>query len=182
MNKIAIPTLLVATIMVAGMFAFAPVEQASTVHTTLGQTITLTEEETDDTNNFILTCQAATVCQILDVYLIEEDADGGDDIDINTSLGSVLLHENRRVDRAGEGRVGRRDVDLQTFKPGLFQMKLGLVRIIAALLHLGVERHRGSDRVVVPQCPVPLEDLRQELLAIYGVFEREPDVVVVERR
>jgi len=32
MNKIAIPALLVATIMVAGIFAFAPVEQASTVH------------------------------------------------------------------------------------------------------------------------------------------------------
>jgi len=33
MNKIAIPALLVATIMVAGAFAFVPVEQASTVHT-----------------------------------------------------------------------------------------------------------------------------------------------------
>jgi len=32
MNKIAIPALLVATIMVAGIFAFVPVEQASTVH------------------------------------------------------------------------------------------------------------------------------------------------------
>jgi len=32
MNKIAIPAILVATVMVAGMFAFAPVEQASTVH------------------------------------------------------------------------------------------------------------------------------------------------------
>jgi len=35
MNKILIPALLVATVMVAGMFAFAPVEQASTVHTTI---------------------------------------------------------------------------------------------------------------------------------------------------
>ena len=33
MNKIAIPAILVATVMVAGMFAFMPVEQASTVHT-----------------------------------------------------------------------------------------------------------------------------------------------------
>ena len=32
MNKTLIPALLVATIMVAGAFAFAPVEQASTVH------------------------------------------------------------------------------------------------------------------------------------------------------
>jgi len=33
MNKITIPAILVATVMVAGMFAFVPVEQASTVHT-----------------------------------------------------------------------------------------------------------------------------------------------------
>jgi len=32
MNKLAIPAILVATVMVAGLFAFAPVEQASTVH------------------------------------------------------------------------------------------------------------------------------------------------------
>jgi hypothetical protein len=35
MNKIAIPAILVATVMVAGLFAFAPVEQASTVHDTI---------------------------------------------------------------------------------------------------------------------------------------------------
>jgi len=35
MNKFAIPTILIATVMVAGMFAFMPVEQASTVHTTI---------------------------------------------------------------------------------------------------------------------------------------------------
>ena len=35
MNKLTLPVILVATVMVAGMFAFMPVEQASTVHTTL---------------------------------------------------------------------------------------------------------------------------------------------------
>jgi len=35
MNKITIPAILVATVMVAGAFAFMPVEQASTVHTTI---------------------------------------------------------------------------------------------------------------------------------------------------
>ena len=34
MNKLTIPAILVATVMVAGIFAFIPVEQASTVHTT----------------------------------------------------------------------------------------------------------------------------------------------------
>ena len=34
MNKLTIPTILVATVMVAGIFAFIPVEKATTVHTT----------------------------------------------------------------------------------------------------------------------------------------------------
>ena len=35
MNKLTIPTILVATVMVAGIFAFMPVQQATTVHTTI---------------------------------------------------------------------------------------------------------------------------------------------------
>lgn len=35
MNKIIIPTILTATILIAGLFAFMPVQQASTVHTTI---------------------------------------------------------------------------------------------------------------------------------------------------
>ena len=47
MNKIAIPALLVATIMVAGAFALMPVEQASTVHTTIGVLNTATANDLD---------------------------------------------------------------------------------------------------------------------------------------
>ena len=42
MNKLLIPTILVATIMIAGVFAFNPVEKASTVHTTIGTSSMLT--------------------------------------------------------------------------------------------------------------------------------------------
>ena len=42
MNKIAIPAILAATILIAGIFAFAPMEQASTVHTS--GTITLASD------------------------------------------------------------------------------------------------------------------------------------------
>ena len=35
MNKIVIPAILVATILIAGIFALAPVEKAATVHTTI---------------------------------------------------------------------------------------------------------------------------------------------------
>ena len=40
MNKLAIPSILAATVLVAGIFAFMPVEKASTVHTGLGSQLT----------------------------------------------------------------------------------------------------------------------------------------------
>ena len=46
MNKIAIPALFVATVMVAGAFALMPVEQASTVHTS-GATTLVTDADID---------------------------------------------------------------------------------------------------------------------------------------
>jgi len=61
MNKFAIPTILLATVMVAGMFAFAPVDQASTVHSTVGSTAILFELEktlpsNDDDVSWTLDC------------------------------------------------------------------------------------------------------------------------------
>jgi len=56
MNKFTIPTILLATVMVAGMFAFMPVEQANTVHTTLvadisGASATVSSDTIADTFN-----------------------------------------------------------------------------------------------------------------------------------
>ena len=39
MNRILIPSILLATVLVAGFFAFAPVEKVSTVHTTIADNI-----------------------------------------------------------------------------------------------------------------------------------------------
>ena len=36
MNKLTIPSILAATVLIAGIFAFMPVEKASTVHTGIG--------------------------------------------------------------------------------------------------------------------------------------------------
>jgi len=44
MKKFAIPAILVATVMVAGMFAFMPVEQASTVHDTVIDSVATTSQ------------------------------------------------------------------------------------------------------------------------------------------
>jgi len=47
MNKLTIPAILAATVLVAGIFAFMPVEQASTVHTTLATSADNTALSTD---------------------------------------------------------------------------------------------------------------------------------------
>ena len=39
MNKLAIPSILAATVLIAGIFAFMPVEKASTVHTGINERI-----------------------------------------------------------------------------------------------------------------------------------------------
>jgi len=48
MNKLAIPAILTAAVLVAGIFAFMPVEQASTVHTTIVTDILGEDSTTND--------------------------------------------------------------------------------------------------------------------------------------
>jgi len=62
MNKLTIPAILAATIMVAGIFAFMPVEQASTVHTisssgliTEAETSTILDDASADTHTITYT-------------------------------------------------------------------------------------------------------------------------------
>ena len=75
MNKIIIPSILAATILVAGMFAFMPVQKASTVHTTIQSTIlqSVAKSDTDVATGdaLTLTCTAPFV-----VHAINVDADG----------------------------------------------------------------------------------------------------------
>ena len=63
MNKLAIPAILAATVLVAGIFAFMPVQQASTVHLTLatGDNTSLAGEVTDGTTTLTSTGNGITV-------------------------------------------------------------------------------------------------------------------------
>jgi len=47
LNKIVIPAILAATVLIAGMFAFVPVERASTVHTTIQAALQGSSAQTD---------------------------------------------------------------------------------------------------------------------------------------
>ena len=66
MIKIAIPILLAGIVMIAGIFAFVPVEQASTVHTTIASNVddqdrafTFVVNGTEDTNIQLLPAKAS---------------------------------------------------------------------------------------------------------------------------
>lgn len=66
MNKILLPSILAITILVAGIFALAPIEKASTVHTQLQAT-------TAQTDTIVRTTTAGTV--VTDLLDIEVDQD-----------------------------------------------------------------------------------------------------------
>ncbi len=80
MNRVTIPTLLAATILVAGIFAFMPIEEVATVHDTLqSNTLQFSVVSTQSTavdaaEDFRITCGAGSAgCRILDVYLDDDD-------------------------------------------------------------------------------------------------------------
>ena len=98
MNKIFLPTILAATILLAGVFAVMPVEKASTVHTTiLANTIelkTIACAETvdmaggNDDGTFTLDLPAAAGIMLLtDIQLVS----GAQPLDANDTLAFTVL-------------------------------------------------------------------------------------------
>ena len=80
MNILTIPALLLGVVMIAGAFAFMPVQEASTVHTQLQETstnyVTVSATSTTDSDDFLITCPAANdACRILEIYL-DDDSTG----------------------------------------------------------------------------------------------------------
>ena len=85
MNKLAIPAILVATVLVAGIFAFSPVEQASTVHTDIiAQTQSTVvsagpftvDDDTDDGTICLDLDAGEGQMTILAAYIVTNDMEG----------------------------------------------------------------------------------------------------------
>ena len=85
MNKLTIPAILVATVMVAGAFAFMPVQQASTVHTTI---INPLLEAVDFTTTAFLFVDS--IADVGDIAQDVADTFGANDdaLDVSASLSS----------------------------------------------------------------------------------------------
>lgn len=78
MKAIIIPTILAATVLVSGMFAFMPIERAGTVHTTIqANTIKFsvaTASKSAAAQDFTISCPSASDgCQILEVAADNND-------------------------------------------------------------------------------------------------------------
>ncbi len=88
MSKLIIPIILVFTVVVAGVFAFVPIENASTVHTDIMANTQRIDEiildtTTDANDDLVITCPAASDgCRILEIYFQETDATATFDIDL----------------------------------------------------------------------------------------------------
>jgi len=108
MTKFVIPSILAVTILIGGVFAFMPVEQASTVHTTIqasttdvivdsGNTKTIADGVATSTQTITLTFTGDAVVTSIKVSI---PAEGADDYDISgvTSRGVALLESTAIVD------------------------------------------------------------------------------------
>ena len=72
------PAILVATVMVAGIFAFMPVEQASAVHTTIGVQNVLSVADQDANANAVVLATSATI-KVGNACVQYTEGAGGDD-------------------------------------------------------------------------------------------------------
>ena len=77
MNKLVIPSLLLGVVMIAGAFAFMPVQEASMVHTTgttqgaSSVTTTVAAGGTDG-GTIVFTCGSASACIVYDIYITSD--------------------------------------------------------------------------------------------------------------
>ena len=100
MNKLAIPAILVATVMVAGIFAFTPIEKASTVHTTITADLgtsfrvssggTALGDQDAGSEVFSILCASACIVESIEIWTTGGDEDG-DIIFIENVAGNVPI-------------------------------------------------------------------------------------------
>jgi len=109
MNKLLIPAILAAIVVVAGIFAFMPIEKASTVHTTItGQLVTTnTADDQVMTAAINIIADSATIKEGVVCLKVTDDADPDNDTPLRVGLTSGgglvdLLSDNAIEDAGGE--------------------------------------------------------------------------------
>ncbi|MCH7647030.1 MAG: hypothetical protein IIA83_00265 [Thaumarchaeota archaeon] len=96
MNKLTIPALLLGVVMIAGAFAFMPVQEASTVHTTgitqgtTSTTTTFTPTGTT-TGDLVFTCGADSGCVIQEIYVSTSNSATLTVADLDITVNGVIV-------------------------------------------------------------------------------------------
>jgi len=99
-NRLIIPSTLAATILIAGIFSFIPVEKATAVHgIVLANTLRQSEATftaTSADNDIVITCPSTSNgCHILDLYVEENDLTAGVNNDIDLGQLSNTINYSR---------------------------------------------------------------------------------------
>jgi len=103
MEKIIIPTIIAATVLLAGMFAFMPVEQATAVHTTIQGT------QMNQVSSIAVTAVDAEIDCTSDAAFIVHYIVGGLTTDADTAfitVGAGVVTFTYNTDAAGQGFDG----------------------------------------------------------------------------
>jgi len=113
MIKYTIPSVLIAITLVAGIFAFMPIEQATTVHTTIQASTThlvsSTQEATATNDEFRVTCPTSSDgCIINEAFLLNENITAADIDSIQLEVGGVADFE--LADDNANGNVAQDNV------------------------------------------------------------------------
>ena len=107
MNKLTIPTILVATVMVAGIFAFMPVQQASTVHTTIGGLNVATADDQiigGGSADLVILADSATIKDgILCASTVDANTNDVNtiEVDVTADGDSLILLDNAAIEGVG---------------------------------------------------------------------------------
>jgi len=104
MNKAILPSILAATILIAGLFAFAPIEKASTVHTTI---------QDNQLNQIVITTSADLSTpvrpnctdNVFQVYYVVK-GDDGNTFTISQGIGGVISQLLQGTFEADGGNSG----------------------------------------------------------------------------
>ena len=108
MNKVVIPILLSLTVVIAGIFAFIPVQEAATVHTVvMANTMRMDEinlAATAADQDLIITCPATSDgCRILELYMQEN---GAGDIELGALTANITTSGGVNQDFIIQADVG----------------------------------------------------------------------------
>ena len=114
MNKIVIPVILTVTILIAGIFAMAPIQEASTVHTTIqasvGESFRISSGSQDlgtqgGTNTYTLSCTDACIVETIHGWTTT-DTDDNDIICIINISGVVPVLETNLACTTTDNALG----------------------------------------------------------------------------